>query len=46
VFGANRAGGDILEPHHVLNVIRQAAGREPSPVSPPRAKAVPRGEEE
>ncbi len=27
VFGANRAGGDILEPHHVLNVIRQAAGR-------------------
>ena len=29
VFGANRAGGDILEPHHVLNVIRQAAGRSP-----------------
>jgi 2-oxoglutarate ferredoxin oxidoreductase subunit alpha len=27
VFSANRAGGDILEPHHVLNVIRQAAGR-------------------
>ncbi len=27
VLGANRAGGDILEPHHVLNVIRQAAGR-------------------
>jgi 2-oxoglutarate ferredoxin oxidoreductase subunit alpha len=29
VLGANRAGGDILEPHHVLNVIRQAAGRSP-----------------
>lgn len=28
VLGANRAGGDILEPEHVLNVIRQAAGRE------------------
>jgi 2-oxoglutarate ferredoxin oxidoreductase subunit alpha len=27
VFGAHRAGGDILEPHFVLNVIRQAAGR-------------------
>jgi 2-oxoglutarate ferredoxin oxidoreductase subunit alpha len=27
VLGANRAGGDILEPEHVLNVIRQAAGR-------------------
>jgi len=27
VFGAHRAGGDILEPHHVLDVIRQAAGR-------------------
>jgi 2-oxoglutarate/2-oxoacid ferredoxin oxidoreductase subunit alpha len=27
VFGAYRAGGDILEPHHVLNVIRRAAGR-------------------
>jgi 2-oxoglutarate ferredoxin oxidoreductase subunit alpha len=27
VFSANRAGGDILEPHHVLNAIRQAAGR-------------------
>jgi 2-oxoglutarate ferredoxin oxidoreductase subunit alpha len=34
VLGANRAGGDILEPHHVLSVIRQAAGREPAP---PRA---------
>jgi 2-oxoglutarate ferredoxin oxidoreductase subunit alpha len=33
VFGANRAGGDILEPHHVLNVIRQAAGREVQPVT-------------
>jgi len=29
VFGANRAGGDILEPHHVLDVIRLAAGRIP-----------------
>ena len=27
VFGANRAGGDILEPEHVLEVIRSAAGR-------------------
>ena len=27
VFGANRAGGDILEPEHVLDVIRLAAGR-------------------
>jgi 2-oxoglutarate ferredoxin oxidoreductase subunit alpha len=27
VFGANRAGGDILEPEHVLEVIRLAAGR-------------------
>jgi 2-oxoglutarate ferredoxin oxidoreductase subunit alpha len=27
VFGANRAGGDILEPDHVLSIIRQAAGR-------------------
>jgi len=27
VLGANRAGGDILEPEHVLNVIRKAAGR-------------------
>jgi 2-oxoglutarate ferredoxin oxidoreductase subunit alpha len=30
VLGANRAGGDILEPHHVLSVIRQAAGRDPA----------------
>lgn len=27
VFGAQRAGGDILEPNRVLDVIRQAAGR-------------------
>jgi 2-oxoglutarate ferredoxin oxidoreductase subunit alpha len=27
VLGANRAGGDILEPHQVLDVIRRAAGR-------------------
>jgi 2-oxoglutarate ferredoxin oxidoreductase subunit alpha len=31
VYGAHRAGGDILEPHHVLGVIRLAAGREPRP---------------
>jgi 2-oxoglutarate ferredoxin oxidoreductase subunit alpha len=30
VFGANRAGGDILEAHHVLDVIRRAAGRKPA----------------
>ncbi len=27
VFGANRAGGDILAPEYVLDVIRNAAGR-------------------
>jgi len=27
VFGVNRAGGDILESNHVLNIIRKAAGR-------------------
>jgi 2-oxoglutarate/2-oxoacid ferredoxin oxidoreductase subunit alpha len=27
VFGVNCAGGDILEPQHVLNTIRKAAGR-------------------
>ncbi len=26
-FAANRAGGDILEPHYVLDIIRKAAGR-------------------
>ena len=31
VFGANRAGGDILEPEHVLEVIRSAAGRTVQP---------------
>lgn len=31
VFGANRAGGDILEPKHVLDVIRRAAGRSIQP---------------
>ncbi len=30
VFGANRAGGDILEADHVLDVIRLAAGRIPA----------------
>jgi 2-oxoglutarate ferredoxin oxidoreductase subunit alpha len=27
VYGVHRAGGDILEAHHVLNAIRRAAGR-------------------
>lgn len=27
VLGVNRPGGDVLEPHRVLNAIRQAAGR-------------------
>jgi 2-oxoglutarate ferredoxin oxidoreductase subunit alpha len=27
IWGANKPGGDILEPEIVLNVIRQAAGR-------------------
>jgi 2-oxoglutarate ferredoxin oxidoreductase subunit alpha len=31
VFGANRAGGDILEPQQVLAVIRRAAGRSDPP---------------
>ncbi|HSJ55993.1 MAG TPA: 2-oxoacid:acceptor oxidoreductase subunit alpha, partial [Anaerolineae bacterium] len=30
VLGVHRAGGDILESDHVLDVIRLAAGREPS----------------
>jgi 2-oxoglutarate ferredoxin oxidoreductase subunit alpha len=47
VFGANRAGGDILESHHVLNTIRQAAGRPVSPVaSPLPAGAAEGGQEE
>ena len=37
VFGANRAGGDILEPEHVLDVIRRAAGRL-NPVDTPRQR--------
>jgi 2-oxoglutarate ferredoxin oxidoreductase subunit alpha len=32
VLGANCAGGDILEPDYVLNVIREAAGRSVPPV--------------
>jgi len=32
VLGANCPGGDILEPRHVLNVIRQAAGRPAEPM--------------
>jgi 2-oxoglutarate ferredoxin oxidoreductase subunit alpha len=32
VLGANCAGGDILEPGYVLNVIREAAGRSVPPV--------------
>jgi 2-oxoglutarate ferredoxin oxidoreductase subunit alpha len=35
VLGANRAGGDILEPEHVLDVIRLAAGR----ISPEQVRA-------
>ncbi len=31
IFSANCAGGDILEPEHVLKVIRQAAGRTVQP---------------
>jgi 2-oxoglutarate ferredoxin oxidoreductase subunit alpha len=31
VLGANRPGGDILEADLVLNVIRQAAGRQVRP---------------
>ena len=27
VLGVNRPGGDVLEPHQVLNAIRQTAGR-------------------
>ena len=52
VFGANRAGGDILEAEHVLDVIRLAAGRitveavrAPSGRSPSqKAAAVTQGE--
>jgi 2-oxoglutarate ferredoxin oxidoreductase subunit alpha len=47
VWGANRAGGDILEPHYVLNVIRQAAGRPVVPITPPpRAVEIEGGQEE
>ena len=35
VLGAHRAGGDILEPEHVLDVIRLAAGR----ISPDEVRA-------
>jgi 2-oxoglutarate ferredoxin oxidoreductase subunit alpha len=31
VLGANRPGGDILEPRHVLQTIRRAAGRDDQP---------------
>ena len=37
VFGANRAGGDILEPEKVLDVIRKAAGRL-NPADTPRQR--------
>ncbi len=37
VFGANRAGGDILEPEQVLDVIRRAAGRL-NPADTPRQR--------
>jgi 2-oxoglutarate ferredoxin oxidoreductase subunit alpha len=40
VLGANRPGGDILEPHQVLNVIRQAAGRPVQPVEHAARKPV------
>jgi 2-oxoglutarate ferredoxin oxidoreductase subunit alpha len=46
VFGANRAGGDILESHHVLNAIRQAAGRPVSPVASPLPAGAAEGGEE
>jgi 2-oxoglutarate ferredoxin oxidoreductase subunit alpha len=39
VLGANRAGGDILEPDYVLNVIRQAAGR---PIQEYHTSGIPR----
>jgi 2-oxoglutarate ferredoxin oxidoreductase subunit alpha len=45
VFGANRPGGDILEPDYVLDVIRKAAGRKPATEHPAQARAMPRGEE-
>jgi 2-oxoglutarate ferredoxin oxidoreductase subunit alpha len=38
VFGANCPGGDILEPHRVLNAIRRAAGR---PVQEERVQRAP-----
>ncbi len=31
VWGVHRAGGDVLEPEHVLDAIRKAAGRKKSP---------------
>jgi 2-oxoglutarate ferredoxin oxidoreductase subunit alpha len=39
VVGACRAGGDILEPNHVLQVIRQAAGRLPQAAGESREPA-------
>ena len=44
VFGANRAGGDILEPHQVLRTIRQASGR-PADVAPAGWGGIRGGEE-
>jgi 2-oxoglutarate ferredoxin oxidoreductase subunit alpha len=41
VFGVNRAGGDILEPHHVLSTIRKAAGRPPETPSPVAGQVTP-----
>jgi 2-oxoglutarate ferredoxin oxidoreductase subunit alpha len=40
VLGANRPGGDILEPQHVLDVIRTAAGRSSQPVSASAVRPV------
>jgi 2-oxoglutarate ferredoxin oxidoreductase subunit alpha len=45
VWSATCAGGDILEPHHVLNVIRQAAGRPVQVEEHARPKPVESGEE-
>ena len=38
IWGVHRAGGDILEPHHVLHVIRQAAGRVDAATPPPHVE--------
>ncbi len=45
VFGVNSAGGDILEPQHVLSVIRKAAGRSVETEELPNRPVVPLPEE-